>query len=395
MNLFLSSLVILEIFIAILGTFSILRKKHYTIAESFCFSTILILTIYSLSIQLFFLARIHQYYYLFDIGILSFSSFQIWKNKKIIFSSFEVFVQSSIWQTNKFISFILIFISSYLFLQSFLLPPSNWDALTYNLARVLMFQEEGSLFLKNFSTYRQVMHPWGYDILSFLFLRFYSDYGLAVFSFLSYIVVIAGTYALVRKIFNNANLSLTTSFIIASLTGLILQAVTTKNDIPMAAVVVVCFLAAYNFYSTKKYFDFYIIVVAILFGLSVKSYFLGFLVPFLFFYALLLMNSIKRRNNISRKAAKGAKYAKFYRLFTVQFTLRSWLPLSRVLGKKQKGFFGVVSTLFVSTLLQNKFTGQCKRKSTIVKEILHSDHPGEVREKRNTVFSTTFSACIS
>ena len=137
------------------------------------------------------------------------------------------------------------------------------------------------------------MHPWGYDILSFLFLRFYSDFGLAVFSFLSYTAVIAGTFGLVRKIFNNANLSLTTSFIIASLSGLILQAVTTKNDIPVAAVVVVCFLAALNFYSTKKYSNFYIIVVALLFGLSVKAYFLGFLVPFLFFYALLLIKEYR------------------------------------------------------------------------------------------------------
>lgn len=309
MNLFLSFLIIVEIFTAILAIFSILRKKNYTIAESYCYSTILILAAYSLSIQLFFLLKINQYYYLFDIIILTFSSFQIWKNKKIIFNSYKAFVRSDNWQTNKFISCLLIFISIYLFLQSFLLPPCNWDVLTYNLARVLMFQEEGSLFLKNFSTYRQVIHPWGYDILSFLFLRFYSDFGLGVFSFLSYTVVIAGTYGLVSKIFDqpqlnplpgtrksffhpfscDTNLILITSFIIASLTGLILQATTEKNDIPLAAVVVVCFLAAWNFYRTFKYFDFYIIIVAALFGLSVKAYFPGFLIPFLIFYTLMLI----------------------------------------------------------------------------------------------------------
>jgi hypothetical protein len=170
-----------------------------------------------------------------------------------------------------------------------LLPPSNWDSMTYNLARVLLFQGEGSLFLKNFTYCTQAMYPWGYDILSFLFLRFYSDFGLSLFSFLSYTVIIVGTYGLVNKIFNNPSLSLTSCFIIASLKEIVLQATTTKNDIPMAAIAVICFLAGYNFFRSFKYVHLYIMSIALLFGLSVKGYFWGFMFSFLFFYLLLLV----------------------------------------------------------------------------------------------------------
>jgi hypothetical protein len=152
-----------------------------------------------------------------------------------------------------------------------------------------MFQEERTLFLKNLTNFAQATYPWGYDILSFLFLRFYSDFGLSLFSFLSYTVIIIGTYGLVNKIFNNVYVSLTSAFIIASLKELVLQATTTKNDIPTAAVVVVCFLAGYNFFRSFKYIHLYIMSIALLFGLSIKGYFVGFMMPFLFFYLLLLM----------------------------------------------------------------------------------------------------------
>jgi len=282
----LSFVILIEIFLFIVGIFTIFKKMSLSSTESYCYSVILALAIYSLTIQIFFLLHLQRFYYVVDISVFTFSLYQIWREKRCLPVAFKGFVQ--LYKQHKFILSLIISVWGYLFLQVLLLPPSNWDSMTYHLTRVLMFQDEGSLFLKNFIRHAQATYPWGYDILSFLFLRFYSDYGLPIFSFLSYTVIVLGTYGLVQKIFNKVSLSLITCFIIASLKGLILQATTTKNDIPCAALSIVCFLAGYNFYQSSKLIHFYILMVTFIYGLSVKSYFALFLLPFSFLYLLFL-----------------------------------------------------------------------------------------------------------
>lgn len=74
--------------------------------------------------------------------------------------------------------------------------------MTYNLARVFLFQQEGSLFLSSVTTARQAIFPAAYDILNHASLRHYADHGVAaIFSLLSYFSVVAGTHALCRKHF--------------------------------------------------------------------------------------------------------------------------------------------------------------------------------------------------
>jgi len=287
-NFTLSSAILLELCICIIGLFSILRKKISSTSESYCYSVILILALYSVSIQISFLVKLQALYYLFDVCITAFFVIQIWLNRQTLSETISDVVEF-LKRSNKVVCFCLILVLNYLFFQVLLLPPSNWDSMTYHLARVLMALQEGSIFLKNFTHYPQVTYPWGYDILSFLFLRFYSDFGLAIFSFLSYTVIIVGTYSLVNKVFQNPDLSLTVSFVIASLKGVVLQATTTKNDIPAAAIVVVCFLAAYGVYRYLRGVYLYIIIVSLLFGLTVKNYFLNFALPFLFFFSLFLL----------------------------------------------------------------------------------------------------------
>ena len=172
------------------------------------------------------------------------------------------------------------------------MPPVNFDSMVYNLAPVLMFQNEGTLFLSNYTSEAQIAFPLGFDILSFLFLRFYFDFGLARFSFLSYTTIAIGTYALVSDMFQNERLGVKTAFIVASFTELVLQATSTKNDIPAAAITVVCFLSAYSFLKTKRFLHLYVTLTACLWGLSVKGYFPGFLLAFAILFLWLLLKEM-------------------------------------------------------------------------------------------------------
>jgi hypothetical protein len=167
----------------------------------------------------------------------------------------------------------------YLLVQAILLPPNNYDSMSYNLARVLLMIKENSLFLSNFSIYHQANLVLGYDILSFLFLRNYSDFCLGIFNYLCYITIIVGTYSLVNKYYQSERLGIYIALIISCFTELILQSTSTKNDIPTAAIAVSCFLAIYNILREGDNTSLLILILFLLFGISVKNYFLAFGFP--------------------------------------------------------------------------------------------------------------------
>ncbi len=176
------------------------------------------------------------------------------------------------------VSFLLE-LPSFSFFLEVLVPPANYDSMTYNLSRVFLFQQENSLFLKSVNTPRQALMVMGSDILSYAFLRFYSDYGVGIFSFLAYISVGVGTYALSRN-FAPVKISIASTLVIVSLPEFCFQATATKNDIFTAASAVFCFLTAYRVLESLNIEDFSLTILGLSFGFSAKTTFLAFLVPF-------------------------------------------------------------------------------------------------------------------
>ena len=217
--------------------------------------------------------------------------------------------------------FILIYL--YFFWQAILLPPNNYDSMSYNLSRVLLMLKENSLFLSNFSMYHQADFVLGYDILSFLFLRHYSDFCLGIFSYLSYITVIVGTYSLINKYYQLERLGIYVALIVSCFTELILQSTSTKNDIPTAALAVSCFLAVYNIIRRKDSTSFLILILFILFGISVKNYFIALGLPLIVLLSVYLI--IHNWNDIHQII----KYHKnniplYFMIVVVSFTLMAF-----------------------------------------------------------------------
>jgi hypothetical protein len=289
--MFISFLVVIELVVFDLGIYSLVRRKCDSVSIAFSYSAILTLATLSLSIQIFFLLGIHGLYFLFDIVIIVFSVFQIICNRDVIKRDTQIVFRFL--RKEKLFVFILLPVLIYLSLQAFLLPPGNLDSMVYNLARVLMFNQGGSLFLENYSYFGQPSFSVGYDLLSFLFLRFNSDFGLAIFSFISYVIIIVGTFSIV-VCFYNKKMAVSIAIIISSLTEIVLQATTIKNDIPAAAVVVVIFLAGYNFIISRRPIHLYLLIVGLLWGLTIKVYFAGFALPFILFYTAFLLYKQKK-----------------------------------------------------------------------------------------------------
>ncbi len=326
---------LLGIFLTLLALFSLLRKYTYSIGEAFAYGVVIYFAIYSPIIQLLFILHIPTALYFVDIIIIIGSIITLSQNKNLLKSSFRK--TFSFFKEEK-IAILFLLLYFYLLLQALILPPDNPDSMQYSLSRVLMMQKEGSLFLKNFTEYRQVNYPIGFDILAYIFLRYYSDYFLSIFGFLSYSAILASTYSLTNKFFNNKKLSVTTTIIIGALSEIVLQSTGTKNDLPAAALATVCFLAAYNYFKERDLFSLILMVTALLLGTSFKANFTGFAGPFTLYFIIGIFN----RYSILQLISDGNLMIRRYLFF-------AWIPAAILLCfilfglnnyRNQGGFFG-------------------------------------------------------
>ncbi len=277
-----SIVVLTEILVFIFCIKIHLWERGYGISEALCFSILLCLSFYSVTIQLFLLLGIAKLFFLTDLAVLLFCMHTLSSKGKARARVMKRVKEFTKGHREYLLFFAPVYI--YLFAQALLLPPQNFDSMTYNLSRVLMMIEENRLFPLNHSTQRQVAFPPGFDVLHFLFLRFHSDLFLPLFSFLSYAAVVSGIYALtgkIRELRNRPLLPLAVALIVSALKLLTLQATTTKNDIGTAAAAVAAMVACRKAVEERDVRSFPILFTALVAGMSFKGYFAGFALPFI------------------------------------------------------------------------------------------------------------------
>jgi hypothetical protein len=283
MYLMVSAAVLGEILWVVLGFFSHFRRGTELNSQAFAYAVITALAVFSLSLFGFFLVGAHDAYFLFDVLLISLSACLVYRNWTVLGAALRS--GREFCRRNLGFALFLPALASIPFLKGFLLPPTTYDSLAYHLTRVMMMKAEGQLFLDNFSDYRLDIMPVGYELLHFLFLRFHTDFGLATFGFLGYAAVVAAVYALVHRLWSDEGLATTIALIAASLTMFVLHAASTKNDLILAAVTAVVFLAAYNYRASKSLTDLHVLGIALGFGAAVKYNFsymgLAFLAGFL------------------------------------------------------------------------------------------------------------------
>lgn len=161
-------------------------------------------------------------------------------------------------------------------LQILLLPIKNTDALTYHLPRVWLFIQNNTFLLESFNRYHEAIFPVGADILFYPFLAFNTTAGLGIFSLSSYIAIGAAAYSIARIYTSQRNATLAT-LIVMSLTDLVLQAPSVKNDIIMAGVAISSLLIALKSTPTAHYRQILLLTALCIFGVSTKTIFLAFL----------------------------------------------------------------------------------------------------------------------
>ena len=270
-------LFIAEIFLFCCGGMIFAYSPTRKISESLSLGIVLSLILISLIFQVAFLLEYPNLAIIVEIVLALLAIRYIIKNRTILTKALNSIYQFIL--NHKIVAGIVIICWIYLFLLVAIIPPSNWDSMAYNLARVYLFQQENSLFLENFTTLRQNMFVVGADILNHGFLRLGQDYGVGIFSWLAYISVGLGTYGLARN-FTSPQVSIATTLTIISLTEFCFQATSTKNDIFTAASAMFCFIVADRLLAKPNIKNIGMLLLGLAYGFSAKTTFLAFLAPF-------------------------------------------------------------------------------------------------------------------
>ena len=179
-------LILIEISVILLALFTFLRNRFYSISESISLSIALLFSILSFVYQSVFLIHSPKLAFIIELCIIIYCLYRIRFEIDLIRNTY--IAVGCFLKRNKIVIALLPLLC-YLFFLSILIPPYNNDSLRHHLGRVLLFQQSSSLFLDiitPFESYRAV-YPSGSDILSHAFLRFHSDYGIGLFSYLAYI----------------------------------------------------------------------------------------------------------------------------------------------------------------------------------------------------------------
>lgn len=261
-------------------------RPGWRVSETIATGIVLTLTTLSFLFQSAFLLRVPGLALAAECALLIWGAGILWKRRHTLLLWYEPVIALA--RRSPVLIAVVATCWTYLFLQVLLLPPDNWDSMTYNLARVPLFQQNKTVLLEAFTTERQAVFAVGSDILSHAFLRYYTDYGIALFSLLAYLAIALGTYATARKWFP-CSISLTASLVVFSLPELVFQATITKNDIIAAAVAVACTLLTCRLLDSFSSVDCGILFLFAVFGVSVKTTFLAFAAPFFLICAPLLL----------------------------------------------------------------------------------------------------------
>lgn len=284
--MFFSFISLLELALLVIGSMLLLHRWGYGIAHVLSLAIIITLLVLSLTFQTAFLVGVPELSFPVEGLLVMGSVVMIITDRQRLIeicTSLSQFIRC-----HSVMCGIVVLCVVYLGLQAFVLPEGNYDSMRYNLTRVLLFQQERSMLLTNVTEYHQAVLPVGGDILSHLFLRYYTDYGLATIRFLAYLSIGFGSYALSRN-HASSHVAWTVMLIVISFPLLVRQATGTKPDILATSVVVLCLLCAERLLDRPNLRDGLLVVLGLGFGMSIKTTFLAFLIPFALMFACLFL----------------------------------------------------------------------------------------------------------
>ena len=160
----------------------------------------------------------------------------------------------------------------YLGLQAVLIPPTavHWP----HLSRILLCEHQIGYFAELVRANAAFHYPLNSLVLVHHFLRFNTELGLGLFSFLAYLAIACCTYALSRRYAWPAT-AITVAVMVMSLPRFVLLATAPGSELVSAAAAVFSLLVMYRVVEQPNFADLLLLVLSLLFGISSESLYLA------------------------------------------------------------------------------------------------------------------------
>ncbi|RJP74417.1 MAG: hypothetical protein C4532_02415 [Candidatus Abyssobacteria bacterium SURF_17] len=154
--------------------------------------------------------------------------------------------------------------------------PHNWDGMTYHLARVAYYIQQGNLDYFDANYWAQVSHPKNSSVL-FLYAYLVTDRNenlTQLVQFISYWVAVCSVYGISRAMGTGKSWSLFACLIFGLLIENLMQSVTTQNDMVITAYIgsAVYSLVAYKQARNSKYLVFAGLSIALAVGVKASAF---------------------------------------------------------------------------------------------------------------------------
>ena len=236
-----------------------------------------------------------MFFYLFSAIICAVISIVKKINLKINLRN-AFFIFSNFFQGQNFEKIVKIIILVLLILAVFIsffiginVPPSNYDSMTYHLARAAFWNQNHSIDHYNTQYALQNVHPQNGEI-GLLWIIIFTNADILGFlvQWFSYILIIITLYKLLRLLKYNRLTSLFTTFVFAFMDIVFLESNSTQNDLVAASFLIVAFYYLVKSAKDEKINFFNIVLVGLVSGLTIgtKGYIYLFIPGFLIFFIL-------------------------------------------------------------------------------------------------------------
>ena len=186
MDLILPIIPPLTIFLTFLSFYYFFQSidKQYNLIISF----VLINIFYIFFKKIFLHLKIVEYYYFFVILNIFLVLFYLITKKKIINNDIKFIFKNLRKYKKSYLLYFFIGVFLYIFVQSLVIPPTNFDSLAYNITRNYFFIQENNIYPNNnFNYYNGLIQPLNSDLLYFIFAYFRSDYFMNIYNLICYV----------------------------------------------------------------------------------------------------------------------------------------------------------------------------------------------------------------
>lgn len=283
---------VMEVGLLLVAWYAVYRSRHLLVSLSLTYAVVSLLATLSWVAQITLLAGVATYSPCWDL-IGDLWALMTLQRHRILLGRDLLLVVSRI-RAHPILASCGFSFLAYLGLQALLLPPFNNDSLAYNLTRIFFCIQERTLFPASHTCLHQLVFPIGYDVIHFWMLRSHTDFGIGIFGFLCYVGILTGTYAHVSA-GGKWRGALMATLVVGTLMDVVLTATSTKNDLPCGLLALTSLLAIAANVRDGKRIHIILLGVALTFGMSVKTYFVGW-VGLVFVYGL--WEAIRRRMSL-------------------------------------------------------------------------------------------------